>query len=129
MEILELEAKNHTPYIKLDHTTGIMEFKGRSTPENSVEFYDPINKWLIDLIANPISLPVVVMLKFEYFNTSSSKCILDVLKKFAELKKAGVDVKVEWYYEEDDDDMKEAAEDYSDIVKIPFEIIEVPEED
>ena len=129
MEILELEAKNHTPYIKLDHTTGIMEFKGRSTPENSVEFYDSINKWLIELIANPITLPVVVMLKFEYFNTSSSKCILDVLKKFAELKKGGCEVKVEWYYEVDDDDMKEAAEDYSDIVKIPFEIIEVPEED
>ena len=128
MEIFELEAKNHTPYIKLDPTTGIMEFKGRSTPENSVEFYDPINKWLINLIENPITLPVVVMLKFEYFNTSSSKCILDVLKKFAELTKTGANVKVEWYYEEDDDDMKEAAEDYSDIVKIPFEIIEVPED-
>jgi hypothetical protein len=128
MEIFELPAKNHTPYIKLDHNTGIMEFKGRSTPENSVEFYDPINKWLIQLIADAIAIPVIVQLKFEYFNTSSSKCILDVLKKFAELKKSGADVKVEWYYEEDDDDMKEAAEDYSDIVKIPFEIIEVPED-
>lgn len=129
MDILELEAKNHTPYIKLDHTTGIMEFKGRSTPENSVEFYDPINKWLNQLISESITLPVVVMLKFEYFNTSSSKCILDVLKKFAELKKSGIEVKVQWFYEEDDDDMKESAEDYSDIVKIPFEIIEVPEAD
>ena len=50
MEIFELDAKNHTPYIKLDHTTGIMELKGRSTPENSVEFYDPVNKWLIQFI-------------------------------------------------------------------------------
>jgi hypothetical protein len=128
MEIFELDAKNHTPYIKLDHTTGIMEFKGRSTPENSVEFYDPINKWLIQFISEAVAIPVIVMLKFEYFNTSSSKCILDVLKKFAELKKTGADVKVEWYYEQDDDDMKEAAEDYSDIVKIPFEIIEIPED-
>jgi hypothetical protein len=128
MEIFELDAKSHTPYIKLDHTTGIMEFKGRSTPENSVEFYDPINKWLIQFISEAVAIPVIVMLKFEYFNTSSSKCILDVLKKFAELKKTGADVKVEWYYEQDDDDMKEAAEDYSDIVKIPFEIIEIPED-
>ena len=105
-----------------------MEFKGRSTPENSVEFYDPINKWLIQFISEAVAIPVIVMLKFEYFNTSSSKCILDVLKKFAELKKTGADVKVEWYYEQDDDDMKEAAEDYSDIVKIPFEIIEIPED-
>jgi hypothetical protein len=128
MEIFELDAKNHTPYIKLDHTTGIMELKGRSTPENSVEFYDPVNKWLIQFINEAVTIPVIVKLKFEYFNTSSSKCILDVLKKFAELKKTGADVKVEWYYEQDDDDMKEAAEDYSDIVKIPFEIIEIPED-
>ena len=128
MEIFELDAKNHTPYIKLDHTNGVMEFKGRSTPENSVEFYDPVNKWLIQFINEAVTIPVIVKLKFEYFNTSSSKCILDVLKKFAEFKKTGADVKVEWYYEQDDDDMKEAAEDYSDIVKIPFEIIEIPED-
>ena len=93
MEIFELDAKNHTPYIKLDHTNGVMEFKGRSTPENSVEFYDPVNKWLIQFINEAVTIPVIVKLKFEYFNTSSSKCILDVLKKFAELKKTGADVK------------------------------------
>ena len=126
METLELQAKNNTPYINFDATTGIMVMKGRSTPENSVEYYEPITNWVLNYIQTPAE-NTIVKVQFEYFNTSSSKCILDVLKKFAEIHKAGKSAKVEWYFEEDDEDMKEAGEDYGDIVKMPFEVIEIPE--
>ena len=121
MESLVLQPTAHTPSVSLNPSTGIFEFKGRSTPENSVEYYDPIFKWLDQYVASP-SLKTIVNLQFEYFNTSSSKCILDVLKKFVKLHNAGGDVKIHWFYEEEDDDMKEAGEDYSDILEIPFEI-------
>lgn len=126
METLELQAKNNTPYINFDATTGIMVMKGRSTPENSVEYYEPITNWVLNYIQTPAA-NTIIKVQFEYFNTSSSKCILDVLKKFAEIHKAGKSAKVEWYFEEDDEDMKEAGEDYGDIVKMPFEVIEIPE--
>jgi len=126
METLELQAKNNTPYINFDATTGIMVMKGRSTPENSVEYYEPITNWVLNYIQSPAA-NTIIKVQFEYFNTSSSKCILDVLKKFAEIHKAGKSAKVEWYFEEDDEDMKEAGEDYGDIVKMPFEVIEIPE--
>ena len=126
METLELQAKNNTPYINFDATTGIMVMKGRSTPENSVEYYEPITNWVLNYIQTPAE-NTIVKVQFEYFNTSSSKCILDVFKKFAEIHKAGKSAKVEWYFEEDDEDMKEAGEDYGDIVKMPFEVIEIPE--
>lgn len=126
METLELQAKNNTPYINFDATTGIMVMKGRSTPENSVEYYEPITNWVLNYIQTPAE-NTIIKVQFEYFNTSSSKCILDVLKKFAEIHKAGKSAKVEWYFEEDDEDMKEAGEDYGDIVKMPFEVIEIAE--
>ncbi len=126
METLELQAKNNTPYINFDASTGIMVMKGRSTPENSVEYYEPITNWVLNYIQSPAA-NTIIKVQFEYFNTSSSKCILDVLKKFAEIHKAGKSAKVEWYFEEDDEDMKEAGEDYGDIVKMPFEVIEIPE--
>ncbi|MEY5048008.1 MAG: hypothetical protein RLZZ175_1367 [Bacteroidota bacterium] len=126
METLELQAKNNTPYINFDASTGIMVMKGRSTPENSVEYYEPITNWVLNYIQSPAE-NTIIKVQFEYFNTSSSKCILDVLKKFAEIHKAGKSAKVEWYFEEDDEDMKEAGEDYGDIVKMPFEVIEIPE--
>ncbi|MBQ5513471.1 MAG: SiaC family regulatory phosphoprotein, partial [Bacteroidales bacterium] len=56
-----------------------------------------------------------------YFNTASSKLLLDILMKLEQLSEDGNDVLVRWYYPEDDEDMQEAGEEYSDIVDVPFE--------
>ena len=64
----------------------------------------------------------------EYFNTSSSKCILDVLRKLEKIHKNGKSVVVKWFYEEDDEDMMEAGENYQRIVSVPIEL-ELLEED
>ena len=65
----------------------------------------------------------------EYFNTSSSKCILDVFKKLEKINEAGVvGVAINWHYEEDDEDMLEAGEDYQAIINIPFKMVEIEEE-
>jgi hypothetical protein len=122
MEKFILEPSSHTPYVFMDPKTGLFEFKGRSTPENSIEFYDPIYKFLDNYILAPNS-KTIVNVSLEYFNTSSSKCILDVFKKFAKLHKDGKNVLVNWYYEEEDDDMREKGEDYSDILNLPFHIL------
>jgi hypothetical protein len=59
----------------------------------------------------------------EYFNTSSSKCLLDIFRKLESLSKSGKsEIKVIWLYEEEDEDMMEAGDDYKTIVKLPFEI-------
>ena len=59
-----------------------------------------------------------------YFNTASSKIILDILMKLEELHEAGNEVMIEWHYEEDDEDMQEAGEEYSEIVEVPFSFME-----
>ncbi len=66
--------------------------------------------------------------KLEYFNTSSSKCILDILRKLEKLHKTGKSVVVNWYYEEDDEDMMEAGENYQRIVSVPIELALLEEE-
>ncbi len=63
--------------------------------------------------------------QLEYFNTSSSKCILDVFKRLESIVNNGHDVIINWHYEEDDEDMLEAGEDYQSIIKVPFKMIEV----
>lgn len=126
MEVFHLDAKQHTPYVHFDPSTGDMKMKGRSTPENSVEYYSPILDWLDNYVNNPAPT-TTVNVHFEYFNTSSSKCILDVFKRFAQLHKNGKEVKILWYYEEEDEDMQEAGEDYSDILGVPFDVLEISE--
>ncbi|MCK5169344.1 MAG: DUF1987 domain-containing protein [Bacteroidales bacterium] len=124
MESIALEGTPKTPTVNMDGGTGIVEIKGRSIPENSIEFYRPIVEWLEDYSKEPQEL-TTVNIQLEYFNTSSSKCILDVFKKLEAIKKARNEVVINWYYEEDDEDMLEAGEDYESIIRIPFKMIEV----
>ncbi|MCB2195741.1 MAG: DUF1987 domain-containing protein [Bacteroidetes bacterium] len=124
MESISIEGTPKTPTVNFDAATGIVEIKGRSIPENSIEFYRPLVEWLEEYSKEPQKL-TTVNIQLEYFNTSSSKCILDVFKKLEAIKKARNEVVINWYYEEDDEDMLEAGEDYESIIRIPFKMIEV----
>ena len=126
MEPIIIDGTPKTPAVRFAAEEGVFKLEGRSIPENSVEFYKPLVDWLDAYKENP--LPRTVMeIKLEYFNTSSSKCILDVFKKLEAIHKAKSEVEIKWYYEEDDEDMLEAGEDYESIIRIPFKMIEIVE--
>lgn len=123
METLLIEGSPKTPTIKFDWDKGYLEIKGRSIPENSIEFYKPLVDWLDKYSGKP-QKSTNVNIHLEYFNTSSSKCILDVFKKLESIHKGGSsEVVINWHYEEDDEDMLEAGEDYQAIINIPFKMI------
>lgn len=124
MKPIVIEGTPKTPSIKFDPSEGVFEISGRSIPENSVDFYKPLLEWLDMYKEAPLD-KTVVKIKLEYFNTSSSKCILDVFKKLESIHKAQNDVEVNWYYEEDDEDMLEAGEDYESIIRVPFKMREI----
>jgi len=124
MKSLIIEGTPKTPTIRFDSKAGQFEIKGRSIPENSVEFYKPLVDWLEIYKDEPLP-KTTVEIKLEYFNTSSSKCILEVFKKLETIHKAQNAVEVNWYYEEDDEDMLEAGEDYESIIRMPFKMIEI----
>jgi len=111
-----------TPYCKLDLAKGVLSMKGRSSPESSLKFYSPIIK-RIDKSFSLGNDTLTANFKFEYFNTSSSKCIYDLLKKLAQEKQNGAQITINWFYEEGDEDMKEAGEDYEDILGVSFNYI------
>jgi len=126
MDSIIIEGTPKTPSINFDATSGKIEIKGRSIPENSIEFYKPLVDWLETYATAPLA-NTVVNIQLEYFNTSSSKCILDIFKKLGNIAKTGNAIIINWYYEEDDEDMLEAGEDYQSIIKVPFKMIEIEE--
>jgi hypothetical protein len=125
MEPITIEGTPKTPTVKFDSSQGLLEIKGRSNPENSPEFYKPLVKWLQEYAQAPKD-KTIVNIQLEYFNTSSSKCILDIFKKLEAIYKANHDVLINWYYEEDES-MLEAGEDYRFMTHIPFKMIEKEE--
>ncbi|MFM8911607.1 MAG: DUF1987 domain-containing protein [Flammeovirgaceae bacterium] len=116
MEILNLKGTEDTPTIILDKKNGIFEISGRSLPEDSAEFYRPVIEW-IKAYARNSNPSTDFTFKLEYFNTASSKLILDVLSALEEIK----GIKVSWYFHDDDEDMEEAGQEFSELVEVPFE--------
>ena len=123
---LVIDGSAKTPSIDFNSETGTLALKGRSIPENSIEFYKPLNEWF-DMYASAPREKTTVEVRLEYFNTSSSKCILDFFKRLEKVNQGLSIVHVNWYFETDDEDMEEAGEDYEAIVDLPFKIIEVEE--
>ncbi|MBN2348581.1 MAG: DUF1987 domain-containing protein [Bacteroidales bacterium] len=120
METIKIQGTEDTPKIILDADNEIMEIAGRSLPEDVASFYEPVLTWLSEYEKNP-NKKTVVNFKLTYFNTASSKILLDILMKLEEMYENGNDVLIRWHYPEDDEDMEEAGEEYSDIVDVPFE--------
>jgi len=122
METIKILATEDTPNIILDRKSNVFEFAGRSMPEDSGLFYEPIVEWFEDYSKNP-NPETIITFKLIYFNTASSKLILDILSLLDAMHKKGHQVKINWYYPEDDEDMQEAGEEYCDILDVPFEHI------
>ena len=68
--------------------------------------------------------PVIFNFNFNYFNSGSAKCILDICKILARLKSQDLEASVRWHYVKGDEDMLEAGREMAQIVKLPFDFIE-----
>ena len=128
MDPLKIDATEETPLIVLDPENNHFEFSGKSFPEDVAEFYNPVLEWLQAYSENP-NEETVVDCKFEYFNTASSKVILDIMLKFEEMHENDHVIRVNWHFNEDDEDMEEAGEEYSDMIDVPFEFFPFQLED
>ena len=111
-----------TPHILFDSEKGELLIEGKSFPPDVVAFYRKALDWINEYSENP-KPKTKLILKLDYFNTASSKIIMDILYKMEELYKNGNDVLVEWYYPEDDEDMKETGEEYAELIDVPFKTI------
>ena len=119
MNPIIISPTEDTPGIKLDAASEIFEISGRSLPEDVVKFYKPILDWLDDYSKSPNS-STIFDFKLSYFNTASSKIILDIFMKLEKIS----NITIKWHYPSDDEDMMEAGEEYSDIVDVPIEMVE-----
>lgn len=122
MEALFVEGTNKTPTIICDDEKGLIEIKGRSSPENSTMFFKSLMDWIEQYVTQPAEKSIINV-RLEHFNTSSSKCFLDMFKKLEAITNSSNEIVINWYYETDDEDMLEAGETYESMTKIPFNMI------
>lgn len=126
MENLELKATAKTPEIRFNAESGSMLIKGRAIPLDAEEFWGPVLKWFYAYATDPKESTQFIF-DMEYFNISSSKQILFILHKLNDLVEADYAVTIEWRYQKDDLEMKEAGSDFSCVIDVPIQLVETEE--
>jgi hypothetical protein len=123
MEKLFISKTEDTPEIDFCPDAKEMKISGRSLPEDVTTFYAPVMDWLDQLEETPGSHYKLIV-NLEYFNTASSKLILDILMRLEDIHTGGSNtIEIVWNFDKRDTDMEEAAEEYSELVEVPFNIV------
>ena len=124
LDNLEIKGEKGTyfvPHVKFDAETGLCTLEGESYLEDTWDFYKRLVDWLRSYAESGRSIKF--NFKLTYFNTSSSKGILEVLEFLKEYEDMGGVLDLMWYYPKDDEDILEEAEDFIEDTQLKMELI------
>ncbi len=121
MKDLIVEATGNTPAVRFSGSTGVMELRGESYPENSFAFFDPLIAWLRRLLEQT-ELPVAFEVEVAYMNTSSIRAMVDMLDLLEEAHLAGRLVTVRWLHDPENERAIDVGEEFREDLTLPFEI-------
>jgi hypothetical protein len=110
------------PGVLINFDQGIIELVGKSLPEDSLTFYNPIEAAVKDYISNP-QPTTTINLRLEYLNSSSQKRILEILSLFEAIVERGLQVEINWYFNQDDEDILEEGKDLAKTLTLPINFI------
>ncbi len=119
---------NFIPSVDFNAETGVCELVGESYLEDTIEFYAPLFKWLKQFTSE-YNKPIQFNFRLRYFNTSSSKCIIDILHILRKYEEAGGEIEVNWYYDASEEDIEDELEEIEDfMIETNIKIKMIPEE-
>jgi hypothetical protein len=127
MKSLLINSETDAPYypaVDFDSETGICEITGESYMEEAYKFYLPIINWIKEFILNE-KRPLTINFKLIYFNTSSSRLIVDILETLRKLREDGNKIQVNWFYDPEDPDVKDEVEDFEIESGMDIELVEM----
>lgn len=120
---LQLAKTKHTPDVTCNSATGEITLAGSSYPENTFDFYDPLMKWISQYMLE-VTGKITLNFRLDYMNSSSIKFVSDIITKLTKYNQSGGSVEINWFYADDDDDIREMGEELKEDTDIPFNIIE-----
>ncbi|MCA1917182.1 DUF1987 domain-containing protein [Methanospirillum hungatei] len=119
--MLHIPATKSTPEIFYSEESDMLSIIGESYPENTFAFFEPVFEWLNKNLPHMKKLHLHV--NISYMNSSSTKCMLDILDLLAKSYQAGSDISVSWYYDRENDRALDIAEEFEEDAEVPFQII------
>lgn len=130
MKIIHIPKTEKTPEVTLDDTLMVFQVKGNCLPENIRELSQQVSsgleRYLHDFEKKKSQdKPFRVNFMLGYFNTAAAKFIADIIMLVHNFIQKGINIKIYWYYNEDDHDMLEAGEEMAEMVNVPMNFVMV----
>ena len=115
----------NTPEVILN-PKGIIKLTGRLIPENAEDFFKPIEEWINEYFKNPADI-TTVEIRLEYINSTGTAYLLNLIHKitYIHLQKNKKKFKINWYYNDEDEDMLEKGRFFSLDLGLPFNYIKI----
>lgn len=126
MEPINIEKTFSTPSVIFSRDTHRLEIEGRLIPENAEAAFKPIVDWIENYFGSG-GQTLHLVFRLYYYNTSSSKRIVNLFRKLGDFAASGKTVSIRWEYEEGDDDCMNDGNDFAKLVKLPVEVVEIKE--
>ncbi len=121
MENLSIEKTKFTPEIMFDSSLRVLNIKGESYPENTSAFYKPVFKWIKEYFSDVSKEKTIVNIELYYFNSSSSKVLMNLFEELDNAAEKGGKIAVNWIYDPEDEDSLEFGEEFAeDVSHIEF---------
>jgi len=121
MQPLDIPASSASPAIRFQVDPPTLFIQGESYPENSFEFYAPVLSWLGEALGQAQAFTAEIHVS--YMNSSSTKCMLDLLDLLEEAFARGVQVRAVWRYDPENPRSLDLAEEFQEEVTFPFDIV------
>ncbi len=88
-------------------------------------FYDPVFSWLEEYLSQvERHQEIIVNIELSYFNSSSSKVVMDFLDLFEEVASEGKNITVNWIYDEDIEEALEFGEEFGEeLESVTFNLV------
>lgn len=125
MENLKIRGSKYIPDILFDYNNNVLQIKGRSYPENTAEFYSPVFSWLEKYLGQLDRQEVTVNVELTYFNSSSSKILMDFFDMLDEAACDGKNITLNWLFDEEDESMLDYGEEFmEDVRALKFNLVQ-----
>ncbi len=127
---MNLQPTPYTPGVRLDANSGIFIFEGISLPENVMDFYVPVIKWLKDYSAwlddkkGADQMELKCSFSLEYYNSASVRFLISILQQVKIMDEKVSKVTVEWIYEKEDIHIFENGKELEELLEMRFSFIE-----